>query len=297
MDKEGSNIVKTYDISIPTCPLLATKRLRISDVDVCMCMCMIHVLPSEASQALRPVGTKDFRGNFSTPYLQEIIAMGMSSGSLVFADTLADLDIICTHQVHMSAVDSMIYRREHKDIITFSFDTTGENTLLVKMWQLPSMTCTNTYSSNTTLNATFWAVSNVENLLGIGQKDGNFRMFSFVKPVDEATPTSTKKQEHKDKDSYTAKPFIEMEVVTHHHDAAITSISFMENIKAVVTCAFDSSVRRLIFFDYHHHHYYYYHHLHHYHHNHYYHHHSRLYRYFTVDVLGLQEAKSSNDYF
>merc|ERR1711871_1408708 len=63
MEKEGSNVVKIYDISNQKCPLLKTKLLSVSEVDMCTCMCMCNVLPSKASQATRPVGTKDFRGN------------------------------------------------------------------------------------------------------------------------------------------------------------------------------------------------------------------------------------------
>ncbi len=126
MEKEGSNVVKIYDISNQKCPLLKTKLLSVSEVDMCTCMCMCNVLPSKASQATRPVGTKDFRGkdivlnfcsfclliskynhfigNKSTSFLQEIIIMGMTSGSLIFLDTLADMDVVFSYQVNSCIV-------------------------------------------------------------------------------------------------------------------------------------------------------------------------------------------------
>ena len=46
----------------------------------------------------------------------------------------------------MSSVDSIMYRSKQKDIISFSFDTTGYVNIDLKVWRLPSMTLTNIFS-------------------------------------------------------------------------------------------------------------------------------------------------------
>ena len=114
-------MINVYDIANQRCPLLGTRRLKVSDVDVCTSICLCNVLPEGGSHiSKRSHGANDFRGrltltltingcvyavilmitgNQSSPFLQEIIVMGMTSGDLVFLDTLADLDVICTFQV------------------------------------------------------------------------------------------------------------------------------------------------------------------------------------------------------
>ena len=98
--------------------------------------------------------------------------------------------------------------------------------------------CSSIHSS--ALNITYWTVSNEYNLLAIGLKDGNFRMFSFTQTDEVSSSASTSKTEPKI--NMHPASFLEMEVVAQHHEASITAITFLDSVKTVVTCAFDSSV-------------------------------------------------------
>ena len=91
-------------------------------------------------------------------------------------------------------------------------------------------------------NATYWAISNEYNLLGLGLKDGNFRMFSFMKPEEDSVDTVASKTNGRVTSTFSTS-FLELAVVAQHHEAAVTGIAFLDDIKTVVTCAFDSSVR------------------------------------------------------
>jgi WD40 repeat protein len=227
-----SGKVKIYCCRSPHSPLVkevaVTKKSR---EQVGTSLCLIDVVPHTANAFNTRGGGESsnqkkvhmtLRGEHIAADIQELLILGDSTGTMLFMDTLGDMEICGMFQASTGPIHNIRYRKARKELfgLCFNYITNG---LCVRVWRMPGLhvLC----NTATIQDISCFDISPTLSAFGVGCTDGFMRLFKtdYVGIGDSAC--------------------IEIERLCLMHEGPVVALSFCDPLQLYATSAMDSTVK------------------------------------------------------
>lgn len=221
---DASQFLRVFDTLSPESALLRELQPSIPDMDLIECMELVDAPPlltaTTALQRHTDEPRLDVRGAPVPYFVEEILLLGTSSGTVHLLDTTDSMRVIASTQVQYGPVLQMVYRKRARTLFTLGRDLmTGGHE--VKVWTVPEMVHQQTLPL--VLRFSCLSISPTLDVVVIGCTDGAIRLFHL-------RPESRSCVEVQEQSDFISPM------------AAVTAISVCDSLAVVAVASLDCTV-------------------------------------------------------
>ncbi len=215
----GNGHLGVYCLRTLACPLLYTVPLKDLNIDGANVITLVNYSPTFKKKTTSDGHQKtSIRGEMVPTSIHEVLVVGTDNSLLYFLDSLDGFSNIYAHSLSQGCVSELKYSSKNQSLLVVFYDV---NSILVNfvLFQMPEMQIMHELSNITKYSCINYNC--IMNLLGIGYSDGSVCIFSLLHGL--------------------INP-VEIEQQSHSHNAAVTSISFCDNLRIFASASSDGTI-------------------------------------------------------
>ena len=215
----GNGHLGVYCLRTLACPLIHTVPLKDLNIDGANVINLVNYSPTFKKKTTSDGHQKtSIRGEMVPLSINEVLVVGTDNSLLYFLDSLDGFSNIYAHSLSQGCVSELKYSSKNQSLVVVFYDV---NSILVNfvLFQMPEMQIIHELSNITKYSCINY--NGIMSLLGIGYTDGSVCIFSLLHGL--ITP-------------------VEIEQQSHSHNAAVTSISFCDNLRIFASASFDGTI-------------------------------------------------------
>jgi hypothetical protein len=232
--------LRVFCTRTPTCVLL--REIYVGALTSDRASAMVLVEGMSLGPLRSSITSKDMRGDPSPLNINEAIVIGTFNGVLLCLDTFQELSLVLTQQISKSELECIKYRPFRNELVVVGRNSITSSKSTVRVFKVPDLILTHAFPCENVF--TSLAVSSLENIVIVGNKQGSHQFFRLHDSPEEAPIEFNKRFNLELSDSGTTYgSFVEILHQDSDHSGAVTGISICDKLSAYATSAMDSSIK------------------------------------------------------